>query len=195
MIWAMAFGLPLLIFWVFGLIIAGFLFLFFNRKRVEDPKFVAYFILLVQGYWSKTYYWEFANFLRKIIIVSINSLIPSSLQTLIILLSLTIALFFWRLNLSQHPYKNMQYNQLERWEMICSIITLHFALVFINSNVSVTLSIVLFSILMIVNLWFWGAWIYLFIAHVIPKWLWHPKLMKFLQIASIMKTNMTSTGN
>lgn len=133
------------------------------------------------------FYWEFANFLRKIIVVTINTLVPVQDKIFIILSSLSVIFIFWRLSLYLNPYKIMFYNQLERREMICSIVTLFCTFVFLNDDVSMTASLIIFSLLMIFNVWFWGAWIYLFYMRVFPKRLIFEKPLKFLQVLSIMK--------
>ena len=46
LIWSLAFGVPFMIFWVFGLPFFGIGFLFFNKKKVGSDNFNNYFILL-----------------------------------------------------------------------------------------------------------------------------------------------------
>lgn len=74
--WAFGFSLPLLILFVFGLPILGIVFLWFKWWHLNDPHFMKYFIVMYQGFKNETYYWEFINILRKILLVCIHTIIP-----------------------------------------------------------------------------------------------------------------------
>jgi len=48
--WAFGFGIPFIILFIFGLPICGVVFLTINRRHLESPNFMKYFIVMYQGY-------------------------------------------------------------------------------------------------------------------------------------------------
>lgn len=48
--WAFGFGIPYTVLFILGLPILGIVFLTINRKRIESPRFIQYFIVMYQGY-------------------------------------------------------------------------------------------------------------------------------------------------
>jgi len=75
-----AVGIPILLIWVVGIPLTGLTILVLNWKRLSDPIFMKKFIALYQGLWDWAFYWEFVNTFRKIILITINLAIPSSVN-------------------------------------------------------------------------------------------------------------------
>jgi len=104
--WAFGWGLPLLIFWVFGIPILGIVFLTLKRKKLEEPVFMSRFMVFYQGLKPSCYYWEFVNTLRKILLICINVLIPIQNLFLKTGLALVMMVLFMRLQIYVKPYKS-----------------------------------------------------------------------------------------
>lgn len=45
LIWSIGWGVPMMLVWVFGFPIAGTLFLFFRRKKLEEPAFMSKYMV------------------------------------------------------------------------------------------------------------------------------------------------------
>jgi len=72
LIWACAIGIPMLLVWVMGAPIAGFVVLYKNRHRLKDPMFFAKYRMIYQGFKHQFFYWEVVNTLRKTFLVITN---------------------------------------------------------------------------------------------------------------------------
>ena len=62
----------MLLIWVIGFPVAGFVLLFMNRKRLNERKVKEKYLMLYQGLRDQTFYWEFLNTGRKVMLVSVN---------------------------------------------------------------------------------------------------------------------------
>jgi hypothetical protein len=71
-IWSVFIALPMLIVWVIGTPLVAFFVLFKYRHNLEDWHVKKYFLILYQGLKPKTFYWEFINTMRKMLILSLN---------------------------------------------------------------------------------------------------------------------------
>jgi hypothetical protein len=49
LLWVALLGIPMFVFWVFGLPLVGFTLLFINRKKLTDPKVVDKYLVLYKG--------------------------------------------------------------------------------------------------------------------------------------------------
>ena len=70
--WCLGLGIPMIIIYVVGIPLFGFLLLYFNRFKLEDEIFLGRFRMIYQGMRPKRFYWEFVNVLRKIWLIIIN---------------------------------------------------------------------------------------------------------------------------
>ena len=78
LVFTLAVGIPLLLIWVVGIPLSSFLILLFNRKRLNDPRFMSKFITLYWGLRDKAFYWESVNIFRKLSLIVLNFAIPVS---------------------------------------------------------------------------------------------------------------------
>ena len=95
--WAYFFGIPYMIFWVFGLPLLGIVFLTINRKNVQKQSFKDNYLVLYQGLKNETYYWEFCNILRKVLLVMVNVFFATDAYFYKAITGLVIMVVFLRL--------------------------------------------------------------------------------------------------
>eukprot|EP00347_Sterkiella_histriomuscorum_P023122 403335861 len=152
--WSLGIGIPGIILWVVGIPIVSFLYLKRNQQRLDDPIFFEKYKMIYQGLKRKYFYWEYANILRKVFLISVNvflNLYPNIFKALLSLLTLSI---FLRIQSNIQPYKNPVINQLESREIMTSLITFFGALYFVNYEISDTIQLLVFIIIVLVNCWF-----------------------------------------
>ena len=113
MIWIATIGLPSIIIWVIGAPVAAFIILYRNRDHLEQDHVKQYYLILYQGLTKKVYYWEFANTLRKVIIIGINSVLSFVSIIYKIMLSIILLLIVFRLQHWLEPYKLRSNNEVE----------------------------------------------------------------------------------
>eukprot|EP00347_Sterkiella_histriomuscorum_P005180 403357590 len=152
--WSLGIGISGIILWVVGIPVLGFIYLQRNQKILDDPIFFEKYKMMYQGLKKEYFYWEFANILRKVFLISVNvflNLYPNIFKALLSLLTLSI---FMRIQSNIQPYKNPVLNQLEKREIMTSIITFFGALYFVNQEISDTIQSIAFSMIVLVNIWF-----------------------------------------
>jgi hypothetical protein len=72
MLWCIFIALPMLAVWVIGMPLSAFLVMYKYRGNLEDWHVKKYFLILYQGLRKETFYWEFVNTSRKILILVLN---------------------------------------------------------------------------------------------------------------------------
>ena len=115
-----------------------------------------YFLILYQGLKPKTYYWEFVNTARKVILV-IVLMLPDLLKALLstVIISTTI-----RIQIYLRPYRDEDHNKLELLAMVSGLVTVMSSLTFTQED---TVSFIeIFNVLLIIaiNAIFLLEWIY-----------------------------------
>ena len=113
MIWIATIGLPSIIIWVIGAPVAAFIILYRNRDHLEQDHVKQYYLILYQGLTKKVYYWEFANTLRKVIIIGINSVLSFVSIIYKIMLSIILLLIVFRLQHWLELYNLRSNNEVE----------------------------------------------------------------------------------
>ncbi|CDW83870.1 UNKNOWN [Stylonychia lemnae] len=152
--WSLGIGLSSLLIWTLGIPLAGYIYLTKNKKNLGDKKFFGKFRMMYQGLKPDCYYWEFANILRKTFLVLVNvflNLYPNIFKALI---SLIVLAAYLSLQEKLNPYKNPVFNNLERRELITSLITFFGALFFVSSEISDLIQLVVFIVIVLANFWF-----------------------------------------
>jgi hypothetical protein len=66
-------GIPIIAFWVIGVPLAGFIYLFKKRNLLEDPIIFSRYRMIYQGLKPQYFYWEFLNVLRKTFLVGVTA--------------------------------------------------------------------------------------------------------------------------
>eukprot|EP00347_Sterkiella_histriomuscorum_P002746 403366963 len=168
--WSLGIGIPGIILWVVGIPIASFLYLKRNQQRLDDPIFFEKYKMIYQGLKRKYFYWEYANILRKVFLISVNvflNLYPNIFKALLSIITLSI---FMRIQSNIKPYKNPVINQLEQREMMTSFVTFFGALYFVNYEISDTIQLLVFIIIVLVNFWFLALFGYCMLSTINMKY-------------------------
>ena len=117
--WLLCISVPMIIVWVLGSPSLVIYIIYRNRKRLEDPDFQKYFILLYQGLKNDKFYWEIINTLIKVLVVTINilmSMFPSVYKGATAIL---ILIFISRVQMRLRPYKRSVNNEIELLAYTC----------------------------------------------------------------------------
>lgn len=152
----------MILLWVIGLPVAGFIIVRFYREKLDDPIVLSRYRIIFQGYRKEAYYWEFVNIFRKVSMVMINTFLgiyPPIYKTFVATLTLAIIL---RQQEQVQPYKIKIMNEVEFRESTTSIITLFGGMFFILESLPTAINVVLVLVILICNIWFYSLWIHLF---------------------------------
>ena len=134
--WISAIGVPIIVVWVIGTPLIGFLYLLRKRKVLDQQILLSRYRMIYQGLKTNLFYWEFVNILRKTFLVAVNaflSMYPDIFKALLSLLFLSV---FMRIQKKLEPYKNPVINALESREILTTIITFYGALYFVSEEIS-----------------------------------------------------------
>lgn len=112
----------MIVVWVFGCPALVVYIIFKNRKRLHEPEFQRYFIVLYQGFKSDKFYWEIVNTLRKVIVVSINVFLSRFESFYKGVTAIILLLFMIRIQMRLQPYKLSANNELELLSFSCKFI-------------------------------------------------------------------------
>lgn len=160
--YAFGLGVPMIIFWVIGLPVAGFLIIRHYRDRLDEEWILRRYRILFQGYRADAYYWEFVNIFRKVSMVMINTFLgiyPPIYKTFVATLTLAIIL---RQQEQIQPYKIKVMNEIDFRESTTSIVTLFGGMFFILESLPTAISVLLVIVILVCNIWFYSLWIHLF---------------------------------
>ncbi|CDW76658.1 UNKNOWN [Stylonychia lemnae] len=164
--WCLGLGLISILVWTIGSPILTFIHIRKNRQKLQTDEFFGKYRMLYQGLKKECYYWEFANILRKTFLVCINVFLNLYSNTFKALLSLIVLTGFKRIQKNLKPYKNPLFNNLEEREMMIQIITFFGALFFISDEISDSIQLVVFIIIVLANGWFIALCIYCIVTNV-----------------------------
>ena len=115
-----------------------------------------YFLILYQGLKPKTYYWEFVNTARKVILV-IVLMLPGLLKAL---LSTVIIFTTIRIQIYLRPYRDEDHNKLELLAMVSGLVTVMSSLIFTEENNVSFIEIATVLLIIGINAIFLMEWIY-----------------------------------
>ena len=141
MFWIAWVSIPNFLVWIAGAPLLALYILFKYRKRLEDEKIKTYMLVLYQGLKPKTFYWEFVNTIRKVLILMCSVFLSTENAMYKILASIIILLAIIRVQLKLKPYKLEENNELEQKAIYAGIITLFCGLIFSQESSSVDLFI------------------------------------------------------
>ena len=160
--YAFGLGVPMVIFWVIGLPVLGFIIVKHYKNRLDEEFVIFRYRILFQGYKREAYYWEFVNVFRKVSIVMINTFLgiyPPIYKTFVATLTLAIIL---RQQEQIQPYLIKIMNEVEFRESTASIVTLFGGMFFILQNLPGVIKILLVIVIFATNLWFYSLWLHMF---------------------------------
>ena len=166
-LWMVSLGFPMIFVWVFGTLAFALFILIKNRNRLEDEQIKRYFLILYQGLKEKTFYWEFVNTLRKVLILASNVVLAAYNGIYRAIFAIVVLVVIFRIQIKIHPYKNNRNNEIEILAILVGSLTLFSGTIFISDN---TNQDVLNSLIMIVviafNVYFFLHWVLLLLISV-----------------------------
>ena len=115
-----------------------------------------YFLILYQGLRSKTYYWEFVNTARKVMLV-IVLMLPDLLKVFI---STAIIFITIRVQIYLKPYRDEDHNKRELLAMVSGLVTVMSSLIFTEENNVSFIEIAIVLLIIAINAIFMIEWIY-----------------------------------
>ena len=115
--------------------------------------------MIYQGFKPSTFYWEFINTARKVLILSINVFLSTFSLYYRVLPILVLLLVFFRLQIRLQPYKLPLNNVLERAEVIAGTFTLYGGLLYIGKFDFALFNVIVFAIIILVNIYFVVFWL------------------------------------
>ena len=148
---------PILIFWVIGMPVIAIVLLFRSRKDSDDSKIKQYFLILYQGLKPKRFYWEFANTLRKLAILTVL-LLPDTFK---IAFASVILIISGRFQMSLKPYKNKDNNEIELLAITTGVLTILSSLIFAEEDKVTTINNFVIFTIIILNIIFLTQWLLL----------------------------------
>lgn len=148
--------MPMLLVWVIATPVAALILLYKNIEKGPDNTINKYFLILYQGLKRKTFYWEFVNTLRKVLL-AIILMIPGEVK---ILLSGLVIISSARIQVFLQPYRDPENNKIELYAITAGLVTLISSLIF-SQDVSVsTLDILVMIVVFVMNSIFILEWTY-----------------------------------
>ena len=158
--WMLILGLPMISIWIFGSIVFALLILIRNRNNLEDVNIKRYFLILYQGLRPKTFYWEFVNTIRKVMIVVINVILANYNGMYRVILSVIVLLIIFRFQIYLKPYKDQINNEIEMKAILVGSFTIYCGIIFISEASNFTLmNMILLVLLITSNTYFVLDWI------------------------------------
>ena len=154
--WCFALGLPIIVFWVISPPLIAFLLLYKNIKKEGNNKVKTYLLILYQGLKERTFYWEFVNTIRKVILLIVLLLN----DTMKILFSSTMLVVTARIQMSLDPYRDSDNNKIELLAVTAGLITLMSSLIFLQEDSVDVLNVILLIFVIAINLKFILEWTY-----------------------------------
>ena len=138
------------------------------HSKNKHSKIKHYFLILYQGLKPSTFYWEFINSLRKVLIL-MAFLLPASYK---IVASASVLIIIWRIQYNLKPYKNDNFNDVEILGINAAIITLLAGMVFSQQqkDISVPLNMLVLFVIFILNFIFLLKWIILLCENLGEKY-------------------------
>ena len=130
----------------------------FKQENHKNSRILQYFLILYQGLRYETFYWEFVNSLRKVLIL-LAFLLPDTWK---IVLSTSVLVVIWRIQKHLKPYKDNRNNEIEIIGINTAVVTLLCSLAY-NQNDEDSqefLNNMLLAVMILLNVYFVLSWTY-----------------------------------
>lgn len=140
-------------------------------------------LILYQGLKPKTFYWEFVNSLRKVLILMSFSLFDTYNPLYKIMISVIILLATFRIQVYLKPYKDIRNNEIEILGLLSGTLTLFSGLVFTSDfKQTEVLNALILIVVLSINLKFILQWSYLFILCMSERYLFFKRLLIIIRV-------------
>ena len=170
-----------MIIWVITPPLFAFLILLKNRNQLEEDHMKNYYLILYQGLRREVFYWEFINTIRKVLIISLNTILSILSLKYKILLGIIILISIARIQMTVKPYKIEVNNKIEVMSIIAGMLILYCGIIFEEGqdhDYPLFDSLALL-ILVVSNAMFVTQWLYYFLISIKFK---NQNMRKFIKI-------------
>ena len=119
-----------MIIWVIIPPLFAFIILFKYRHQLEEDHVKNYYLILYQGLRHKVFYWEFINTIRKVMIISLNTILSVLSLEYRVLFGILLLFAVARIQLMMNPYKLKENNDIEVMSIIAGLLILYCGIIF-----------------------------------------------------------------
>ena len=116
--------MPCLLIWVIATPVLAFIILFKSRNNLQDDRIKKYYLILYQGLTEKVFYWEFVNTVRKVLLITFNSILSILSIMYRLLLCIIVLIIVERLQKRLNPYMLNENNEIEIKAIVAGTILL-----------------------------------------------------------------------
>ena len=180
--WILILAVPSLILWVIGMPLFAFIVLLLNRNSLDSGPVRRIFFVLYQGFKKNTFYWEFINTIRKVLLLLFSTVLSAFPLNYSALVSIAVLVILIHLQVKLDPYEDKKHNNIEIKAIIAGTMALFCGIIFdqdSSENKHPTMMLTILIFLIIINVIFIIEWLYLFIKTFNIK---NAKVQLFLQI-------------
>jgi len=158
LLWILGTSLPMILFYVIGIPLVGYILLRRNRQKLwDDARFQTRFCFLYKGYTKRCYFWEMVIVARKvcivIIAVSLNNPDDRHVQSLLAILVIVLAMMA---NSVAQPFDNKTLTRLESASLACSFATFYLGQFLFSETLSGNARNFISIIVLLVNMAFFA---------------------------------------
>lgn len=151
-------ALPFLLIFSLGVPTMVLLFLFKERKHIDDLRNRVCLGFLYNGYNHRHFYWEFVIVYRKIVIICLTvflNTVSIPVQALFILLVLALS---WQLQYNVKPFNSRSLNSMELRSILVAGITIYCGMFYLTKDLGEFSKICLFVVMLVANIYFLSMW-------------------------------------
>ncbi|CAI2377736.1 unnamed protein product [Moneuplotes crassus] len=154
-------AIPTLLIWVIGLPLIALWVLIKYRKNLNEMKIQSYFLILYQGFRPECFYWEFLNFFKKFLLLSIHSLLNTFSVNYQIALSIVCLVGFFYFQKYMQPFKTKDNNQIDLLALSTGIVTIYSGLIFaVGQDIHEGFELTALTLITVFNGYFLLNWVY-----------------------------------
>ena len=177
--WMLTAAVPMLVIWVVGAPCLALVILYKHRKDLDNGYIKNYMLVLYQGLKPNTFYWEFVNTLRKLLILTISVFMSTESSNYQVLISVIILYGIYRIQLKLNPYKYNENNNLEQHAINSGTVTIFWGIIFAQDKMNTFFVMLALVLLITVNSVFIILWVFYFMLSLNLK---HESMKKFLKV-------------
>jgi hypothetical protein len=152
-------ALPGIILWGLGIPTVCLIYLYLNRRNLDNISVRLKFGFLFNGFKKTRFYWEFVILYRKIIIIFCSVFLSNlsvSVQALTVMIVLLLSLHIQN---SYQPYNHASLNQMEVRSILVANLTIYCGLYYLTGDLSEIAKLSFFIIIVVSNAYFLYYWI------------------------------------
>eukprot|EP00347_Sterkiella_histriomuscorum_P014519 403360570 len=169
--YAKSFGIPIIIIWVMGLPSLALFFLYRKRQNLQDIANLKRYGFLYLGLKEKSFYWEILLHFRKVFLICINVFFTTFKPLYRALIGFMLMIIYIETLEKIQPYATKEINDLEYKANIAAFLTFYGGLFFISDDLPFGVSVILFMLILLTNVYFWLSWIKLTFNNSYKKYL------------------------